>query len=92
MPSLRAWEQGSGAPAHRQVVQGPHGQNVRKLLHALVSDVCANGKFGKVGELAILLQEWHEGAEAVIRDGIDICPILYMTPNRLDAVIPGRGK
>ena len=25
MPSLKAWEQGSGAPAHRQVVQGPHG-------------------------------------------------------------------
>ena len=23
MPSLKAWEQGSGAPAHRQVVQGP---------------------------------------------------------------------
>ena len=25
MQSLKAWEQGSGAPAHRQVVQGPAG-------------------------------------------------------------------
>ena len=37
MPSLKAWEQGSGVPAHRQVVQGPLGHCVRDGFHAIVS-------------------------------------------------------
>ena len=39
MPSLKAWEQGSGAPAHRQVVQGPLGHSARKGLHPDVTDL-----------------------------------------------------
>ena len=37
MPSLRAWGQGSGAPAHRNLVQGPLLQGLRELDHALVT-------------------------------------------------------
>ena len=39
MPSLKAWEQGSGAPAHRQVVQGPLGHSAREGLHPDVTDL-----------------------------------------------------
>ena len=38
MPSLRAWGQGSGAPAHLQVVQRPAGTCVSKGLHPFVAD------------------------------------------------------
>ena len=68
MPSLRASGQGSGAPAHLQVVQRPTGQNIRELLHALVSDSRADRKLSQVGELATLLEERHEGGKAVISD------------------------
>ena len=39
MPSLRAWGQGSGAPAHRQLVQRPLPQSVRKGDHAGVPNL-----------------------------------------------------
>ena len=39
MPSLKAWEQGSGAPAHRQVVQGPLPQCVREGLEPSIADL-----------------------------------------------------
>ena len=39
MQSLKAWEQGSGAPAHRQVVQRPAGTSTRKSAHACVTDL-----------------------------------------------------
>ena len=68
MPSLKAWGQGSGAPAYLQVVQRPAGQNIRKLLHAHVSDSRTNRERSQVGELAALLEERHEGGEAVISD------------------------
>ena len=38
MPSLKAWEQGSGAPAHRQVVQGPLGQHRKHLLTSIITE------------------------------------------------------
>ena len=39
MPNLKAWEQGSGEPAHRQVVQGPLGHSAREGLHPDVTDL-----------------------------------------------------
>ena len=39
MPSLRAWEQGSGEPTYRQVVQGPLGHSAREGLHPDVTDL-----------------------------------------------------
>ena len=42
MPSLKAWEQGSGAPAHRQVVQGPLPQSVCEGDHAGVANLVAS--------------------------------------------------
>ena len=39
MPSLKAWEQGSGAPAHRQVVQGPALHRLCESGEAYVADL-----------------------------------------------------
>jgi hypothetical protein len=39
MPTLKAWEQGSGAPAHRQVVQGPTGTSRSKRGETDVPDL-----------------------------------------------------
>ena len=38
MWSLKAWGQGSGAPAYRQVVQRPAGQSVREGLEPGIAD------------------------------------------------------
>ena len=39
MPSLRAWVQGSGEPAYRQVVQRPLPQCVREGLESGIADL-----------------------------------------------------
>ena len=39
MPSLKAWEQGSRAPAHRQVVQGPAGASRSERRETDVTDL-----------------------------------------------------
>ena len=39
MPSLRAWVQGSGEPAYRQVVQRPVGHSAREGLHPNVPNL-----------------------------------------------------
>ena len=39
MQEFRAWEQGSGAPAHRQVVQGPLPQGARKGCEAMIANL-----------------------------------------------------
>ena len=39
MPSLKAWLEGTGAPAHRQVVQGPALNRLSKSGEACVANV-----------------------------------------------------
>ena len=41
MPSLKAWEQGCGAPAHLQLVQCPLGQSIRKGCDASITNLVA---------------------------------------------------
>ena len=41
MPSLKAWLQGTGAPAHLQLVQRPLGQHIHEGGHASVADLVA---------------------------------------------------
>jgi len=60
MWSLKAWEQGSGAQAHRQVVQGPLPQRVREGGDAGV----ANGIGHKVKHLRTAHQTKVMGQES----------------------------
>ena len=48
MPSLRAWGQGIGAPAHLQLVQRPLGQSTSQGNHTLISKlVLVKQQFGQ---------------------------------------------
>ena len=42
MPSLKAWEEGSRAPSHRQVVQGPALNCLSESGEACVADLVAS--------------------------------------------------
>ena len=60
MPTLKAWEQGSGAPAHRQVVQGPLPQCVRESLEPDIANLVVE----EVKHLHIAHQTKHLSQES----------------------------
>ena len=63
LPSLKAWEQGSGAPAHRQVVQGPTGTSRSERRETDVPDL-VRGQFE-------LFKSWEGPLPQCVREGLE---------------------
>ena len=75
MPSLRAWEQGSGEPTYRQVVQGPLGHSAREGLHPDVTDlIVEKGELLELWERPLPIWAWSDclskGRHASIANGV----------------------
>ena len=68
MQSLKAWGQGDGAPAHRQLIQGPLGQSVRESRNPIITDpVAVEVETLKLRE-GLALNRLSESGEACVAD------------------------
>jgi hypothetical protein len=71
MWSLKAWGQGTGAPAHRQVVQGPAPNRGGKGRHADVADlITAQKEYGALWERPAP-HRGGKGGDADVTDGVE---------------------
>ena len=69
MPSLKAWEQGSRAPAHRQVVQGSVPHRGCKGREARIADlVPTKAQRGELSQRHPALNRLGESGEASVRN------------------------